>query len=251
MRFIFNPTLIALIAILLALEISLRSLGIPNYLLPLPSEVATALIEFHRDLLIALKDTTLHVVVGLSFSVIGGLLTAMIISLSQWLRGAILPVALFFQMVPIIAIAPMLVIWFGYGAPSAMASSAIVSFFPVLASTLQGLDSAPPAMIELFRLYGASRFQLYLKLKFPNALPSIFNGIRISLGLAVVGSLVGEFIGGSGLGSLVDSARTQQRTDLVFAAVIASSFLGWALNFIWDQMRVGALKKWFFAIKNP
>lgn len=237
---------IALLTLLLLTELILRWMAIPAFLLPLPSQVFQALLDNAGDLVAATQETLSHAAQGLALSFLVGLTMALFISLSKWLRGAILPVALFFQMVPIIAIAPMLVIWFGYGGPSVVAAAAIVSFFPILASSLQGLDSAPLAMQELLSLYGASKWEIYLKLKIPKALPFIFNGVKISLGLAVVGTLVGEFIGGGGLGSLIDSARTQQRADLVFAAVLSSSLIGWIMNEIWDKARTSLLKKWFY-----
>ena len=139
----------------------------------------------------------------------------------------------------------MLVIWFGFGGPAVIAAATIVSFFPILASTLQGLESTPIAAIELFKLYQATKFELYLKLKIPYAIPWIYNGLRIAMGLAVVGALVGEFIGGGGLGSFIDSARTQQRTDLVFAAVLGSCGIGWILTNILDFSKSLFLHRWF------
>ena len=135
---------------------------------------------------------------------------------------------------PIIAIAPLLVIWFGYGMRTVIASAFIVSIFPVIANTLNGILSTDPALRDLFRLYGASPAVTLWKLRFPAALPQILTGLRIAGGLAVIGAIVGEFIGGQGLGSVVDVARTQQRTDKVFAAVLLASVLGLAL-FGFDQ----------------
>ena len=107
-----------------------------------------------------------------------------------------------------------------------VASAFIVSIFPVIANTLDGILSTDPALRDLFRLYGASRSATLWKLRFPAALPQILTGLRIAGGLAVIGAIVGEFIGGQGLGSVVDVARTQQRTDKVFAAVLLASALG-------------------------
>jgi len=237
-------TLIMTLLLIAAVEMTLRLFTIPEYLFPLPSLTFITLWISRADLLAALSETSTHALVGLSLSTIGGVLLALIISLSRWLRAGILPVALFFQTVPIIAIAPMLVIWFGFGAPTVIASSCIVSFFPILASSLKGLESTPKSALELFQLYRANSFETYCKLKLPFAIPWILNGLRISLGLSIVGALVGEFIAGGGLGSLIDSARTQQRTDLVFAAVFASCFLGWALTASFDYIQNQLLKKW-------
>ena len=142
----------------------------------------------------------------------------------------------FFQTVPIIAIAPLLVIWFGYGQPTVNASAFIVSLFPILANTLTGLQETDPQLKELFRLYKPSRWQLVFKLQIPSAIPYIITGIKISAGLAVVGAIVGEFIAGGGLGSLIDAARTQQRVDLVFSGVFMSSALALSLVYTINLM---------------
>jgi len=156
----------------------------------------------------------------------GGMGNSVALSSSDLARRAFYPYAVFFQTVPIISIAPLLVIWFGFGRPTVVASAAIVSVFPIIASTLLGLKSTEPALVDLFKLYSATGRQTLWMLKIPFALPQIFSGLRIASGLAVVGAIVGEFIGGGGLGSVVDSARTQQRIDRVFAAVLISSLLG-------------------------
>ncbi|NDG83786.1 MAG: ABC transporter permease subunit, partial [Proteobacteria bacterium] len=145
---------------------------------------------------------------------------------SRTVKAMFYPYAIFFQTVPIIAIAPVLVIWLGYGMPTVVASAFIVSVFPVIANSVTGLLSTEPALLDFFRLIGASPSQTLLRLRFPAALPQIFAGFEIASGLAVIGSIVGEFISGSGLGGLVDVARNQQRVDRVFAAVLLASVLG-------------------------
>lgn len=239
-----RPTLIMTLVLISSIEIILRFFTVPDYLFPLPSQTFLTLWESRQDLMSALIETSSNALIGLILSTLGGVCLALVISLSPWLRAGILPVALFFQTVPIIAIAPMLVIWFGFGAPTVIASSCIVSFFPILASSLKGLESTPKSALELFQLYRANSFETYIKLKLPFAVPWILNGLRISLGLAIVGALVGEFIAGGGLGSLIDSARTQQRADLVFAAVFASCILGWALTATFDFCQNSLFKKW-------
>ena len=151
---------------------------------------------------------------------------------------------MFFQTVPIIAIAPLLVIWFGYGTRTVVASAFVVSIFPVIANTLSGILSTEPALRDLFRLYGASTLVTLLKLRFPAALPQILTGLRVASGLAVIGAIVGEFIGGQGLGSVVDVARTQQRVDKVFAAVLLASVLGLALFGLINLVSYVTLRRW-------
>jgi NitT/TauT family transport system permease protein len=209
---------------------------IPAYLLPAPSEVIDSLIDDRAELALAAWATLSSALTGLLLSFAAGTFFAIALSSSDLARRAFYPYAVFFQTVPIISIAPLLVIWFGFGQPTVIASAAIVSVFPIIASTLLGLKSTEPALLDLFKLYAASNRQTLWMLKIPFALPQIFSGLRIASGLAVVGAIVGEFIGGGGLGSVVDAARTQQRVDRVFAAVLISALLGvvlvGAVNFI-------------------
>ena len=230
------PPLLPLVLSLGAAEIAVRMAWVPSYLIPAPSEVLQSLLEDRSELALAGWATLSSAVAGLLLSFVAGTMFAIALSSSDLARRAFYPYAVFFQTVPIISIAPLLVIWFGFGQPTVIASAAIVSIFPIIASTLLGLKSTEPALLDLFKLYTASNRQLLWMLKIPFALPQIFSGLRIASGLAVVGAIVGEFIGGGGLGSVVDAARTQQRIDRVFAAVLISSLLGLvlvgAVNFV-------------------
>lgn len=147
------------------------------------------------------------------------------------MRRAFYPYAVFFQTVPIIAIAPLLVIWFGYGLKTIIAVSFIVSVFPIIANTLSGLLSTDPSLRDLFRLHGAGTLTTLVKLRIPGALPSFLTGLRIASGLAVIGAIVGEFVAddyrqGGGIGTVVMVAIKELRTDKVFAAVLMASLLG-------------------------
>jgi NitT/TauT family transport system permease protein len=125
-----------------------------------------------------------------------------------------------------------------------IASAFLVSIFPVIANTLTGIVSTDPALRDLFKLYGASTWATLFKLRFPAALPEILTGLRVAAGLAVIGAIVGEFIGGQGLGSVVDVARTQQRVDKVFAAVLLASLLGLALFGLINLVSYVSLRRW-------
>src|SRR5436190_1109330 len=142
------------------------------------------------------------------------------------------------------ALVPLLLIWFGYGMRTVIASAFLVSIFPVIANTLTGILSTDPALRDLFRLYGASGRATLFKLRFPAALPQILTGLRVAAGLAVIGAIVGEFIGGEGLGSIVDVARTQQRVDKVFAAVLLASVLGLGLFGLINMISALTLRHW-------
>ena len=220
------PPLLPLLVSMGVFELAVRSGWLPSYLIPAPSEVIRSLIDDRVELAAAAWATLSSALAGLLLSFTTGTVFAIVLSASDLARRAFYPYAVFFQTVPIISIAPLLVIWFGFGQPTVIASAAIVSVFPIIASTLLGLKSTEPALVDLFTLYSASARQMLVMLKIPFALPQIFSGLRIASGLAVVGAIVGEFIGGGGLGSVVDSARTQQRIDRVFAAVLISALLG-------------------------
>jgi NitT/TauT family transport system permease protein len=214
-----------------AAEVLVRVMNVPRYLVPAPTAVLATLFDPRDgpDLWGALLQTTGGSLLGFGLSVLAGLLVAVVLSSAGWVQRAFYPYAVFFQTVPIIAIAPLLVIWFGFGLPTVVAAAFIVSVFPMIANTLSGLLSTDPALRDLFRLYGAGPVATLLKLRLPSALPNILTGLRVAGGLAVIGAIVGEFITGAGLGGVIDVARTQQRTDKVFAGLLLASVLGLAL----------------------
>jgi NitT/TauT family transport system permease protein len=230
-----------------AAEIGVRLTGVSPLLLPAPSAVARAAWQESATLLPALLATTASVLVGLALSASVGIVAAVVLSASRWVERAFYPYAIFFQIVPIVAIAPLLVIWFGYGPRAVVAASFIVSVFPVIANGLAGLLSVDPALRALFRLYRAGPLDTLLKLRLPWALPFLFAGLRIAAGLAVIGAIVGEFVGGGGLGVVVLSAMRQQRTDLVFAAVLYASLLGLLLFAGVNLASHLALRRWHAA----
>jgi NitT/TauT family transport system permease protein len=220
------PPLVPLTVAIAVLEILTRTGVIPEYLAPPPSQVLAALTTESLDIWLAMFETGWGAFLGLALSLIIGVALGILFSSSQMIQRVFYPYAVFFQTVPIISIAPLLVIWFGYGTPTVVASAFIVSVFPVIANTLIGMKSTDAALLDLFTLYGASGPAKLFKLKLPSSLPNILTGARIAGGLAVIGAIVGEFIGGGGLGGIVDAARTQQRLDRVFAAVLLASLLG-------------------------
>jgi NitT/TauT family transport system permease protein len=229
---------------MLLLELLVRQNIIQAFILPAPSEVLSSLITDSKELFEAGLLTAINAAFGLLLSFVLGSAIAIVLSLSRWLRDAIYPFAVFFQTVPVIALAPVLVIWFGFGSPTVIASAFIVSVFPVIASVLLGIESTDPMLVDLFRIYQATRFQILFKLRLRAALPQIFSGLRIASGLAVIGAVVGEFVAGSGLGSVVDSARTQQRIDKVFAAIVISSFIGLIFVTFINFLSRRTLKDW-------
>ena len=235
---------IPFLVVTIAVEWLVRAGWIKAFLVPPPSAVFETVLRDWRELFLALAKTSTGAIVGFALSAFAGVAIAVFLSSSRAIQEAFYPYAVFFQTVPIIAIAPLLVIWFGYGLRTVVASAFIVSIFPVIANTLNGILSTDPALRDLFRLYGASPAVTLWKLRFPAALPQILTGLRIAGGLAVIGAIVGEFIGGQGLGSVIDVARTQQRTDKVFAAVLLASVLGLALFGLINIVSRLVLRRW-------
>ncbi|MDY7226779.1 ABC transporter permease [Hyalangium rubrum] len=243
------PPLVALVLLLALWEGSVRVLEVPAWLLPPPSAIGVAGAKEASSILGAAVTTGRSALVGFGLSVGVGVLVAILLASSRMLERALYPYTLFLQTVPIVAIAPLLVLWFGPGPRAVAVSSFIVSVFPVIANTLTGLRSVEPALRDMFRLYGARRLATLWKLELPASLPHLVTGLRIASGLSVIGAIVGEFVAGfsegaAGLGILVMSAYRQLRTDLLFAAVLAASGLGLVLFGAVSLTGARLLRRW-------
>jgi NitT/TauT family transport system permease protein len=245
------PPALTFVATTALAELAIRAAGVSPLLLPTPSAVARAALQHAGTLWPALATTAQAVLAGLALSTAVGLVVAVALASSRLVERAFYPYAIFFQIVPIVAIAPLLVIWFGYGLRAVIAAAFIVSVFPVIANTLAGLQSVDPALRDLFRLYRASPAAKLVKLSLPWALPNILTGLRIAAGLAVIGAIVGEFVGGGGLGVVVLEAMRQQRTDLVFAAVLHAAALGLVLFAAVNAISFLALRRWHAQEEAP
>jgi NitT/TauT family transport system permease protein len=239
-----GPPLAVLVIGIVGLELGVRVFHVREFLLPPPSKVLRTIFEEGGELWPAAGRTALAAGVGFAASTVFGVAAAVALSSARWVQRAFYPYAVFFQTVPIVAIAPLLVVWIGYGPETVAVSAFIVSAFPVVANTLAGLLSTEPALRDLFRLYGASRTATMLKLRLPFALPAILTGLRVAAGLAVIGAIVGEFIAGGGLGGVISVSLTQQRVDKVFAGVLLASALGLALFLVVNGISRVALRNW-------
>jgi NitT/TauT family transport system permease protein len=233
-RSLFLPPLVTFVAIVALWEIAVRALDVPKFLVPPPSAVAMALVTDAPTLVSSMTTTAEGALAGFALSATLGVAAGLVLSLSRTIERGLYPYALFLQTVPIVAVAPLLVLWFGPGLRAVSVSAFIVSVFPVVANTLSGMRGVDPRLRDLFRLYGAKRSDSLFKLELPFALPSIATGLRIASGLSVIGAIVGEFVAGfsegsAGLGITVLAAYRQLRTDLLFAAVMLASLLGLGL----------------------
>jgi NitT/TauT family transport system permease protein len=205
--------------------------------------------ENARDLLIASLVTLKEAASGYLLASVVGVALAAVLSQSRLLERSIYPYAVLLQTVPVVAIAPLIVLWFGYNELSVVVISFIMALFPIVNNTLLGLRSTPRVLVELFTLHNGSRVTAFWKLRLPNALPSIFAGLRISAGLSVIGAIVGEFIIGSGnaqggLGVQIVFAQGRMYTALLFAEVIAATLLGFLFFLGVSSLGHKFLKHW-------
>jgi NitT/TauT family transport system permease protein len=237
------PPMVPAVVVTLTTELAVRRGWVESFLIPAPSQVIESLTRDWPELWGATLNTADASLVGFAMSIVIGSVIAIAMSSAPWVQRAFYPYAVFFQTVPIIAIAPLLVIWFGWNR-TVVASAFIVSIFPIIANTLTGLLSTDPALRDLFQLYDAKRLATLFKLRLPFALPHIMTGLRIAAGLAVIGAIVGEFITGAGIGGSIMVSRQQNRVDKVFAGLLLASLLGIALFMVINLISRLALRHW-------
>jgi NitT/TauT family transport system permease protein len=243
---------VVVLACLLALwQVAVVELAIPKYILPGPWIVAKAVVERFPELVRSLLLTTEAAALGLGGSVVVGVAVALVFAQWRGLRQLLFPYTILLQTVPIVAIAPLVIMWAGTGVYSVALIAFIICLAPIIANTTQGLISVEENLIHLFLMHKATRMQVLFKLRLPNAMPNLFVGIRISAGIAVVGAIVGELFAGSsrvgqgGLGYAITYASAQLETDYLFALVLAATVLGFAFFFI------GMFLEWYFLHNWP
>lgn len=203
---------------------------VPNYLVPTPGQVWTTTVEQWPFLLRNTTVTLYETVVGFLLAALLGLGTAILIAYSRTMERAIYPIVLFAQVIPKIAIAPLLVVWFGVGFAPKVILAVLIAFFPVVISGVAGLRSTDPELIDLAATMGAGPWRTFRKIRFPNALPHLMSGLKVAVTLAVVGAVVGEFVGADeGLGYVLLLANGNLDAALLFADLFLMSLIGIAL----------------------
>ena len=220
-----------------------------GYLVPSPQEVVAAVVENAGVLAAATLVTLKEATAGFALAIFGGVALAALLSQSRLLERSLYPYAVLLQTVPVVAVAPLIVLWFGYNELSVVIISLIMAVFPIVNNTLLGLRSTPGNLRELFALHNTSRLTVFWKLQLPSALPHIIAGLRISAGLSVIGAIVGEFIIGSGnaqggLGVQIVFAQGRMYTALLFAEVIGATLLGFVFFSIVSTVGHALLKNW-------
>jgi ABC-type nitrate/sulfonate/bicarbonate transport system permease component len=204
--------------------------AVEDYLLPAPSEVAQALVDDRHLLLSDTWVTAQEVLLGFGIAVAVGIALAIVLHLSPALRGAVYPLVVASQAVPVIVIAPILVIWFGFGITPKLIVIALICFFPIVVNTLDGLRSVDEAQVRMMRTLDASRADVFRHLELPASLPYLFSGARIAVAVAVIGAIFAELVGSdAGLGHLIQVGTAELLTARVFAAVLILSAMAIAL----------------------
>jgi NitT/TauT family transport system permease protein len=226
------------------------ALHLPSFILPTPREIAAAAFRERATLAHGALVTASGAVLGFLLAAVGALALALVISLSPLIRLSVLPYILMLQMMPIVVKAPVIILWFGPGLPSTVAIAFLISFFPIVVSTTQGLISTDRNMVDLFRIGARHRWQEILWLRLPFALPYFLTGLRIAGSLAPMAAIAGEFFSGNsaggtgGLGFLVVEYNSQMQISELFAAGFTACALGLIFYAIIAGLNWWLLRNW-------
>lgn len=223
----YSRTILVLIILLLLWEGAVHLFNVPFYILPPPTRVLFVFFTKLPLLLSHAATTILEIGLGIFLGAGGGIGLALLIFYSPALEQGIYPLIIASQMIPIFAIAPLLVVWFGYGLWSKAVVATLIVFFPIVVNTVDGLRSVNEETIDLLRSLRASEWQIFRMVRLPASLPFLFSGLKIGVTLSVVGATIGEWIGAKkGLGYLMIQSNALLRIDLVFASIMTLSLLG-------------------------
>lgn len=226
----FGPPVVLIGALLVGWEVYSRASGLSQFVLPSPSSVVGSLWE-SRDLAFRhTVPTIVETVAGLAVSIAFAVAAAIAMDRVEIVRRAVEPLLVASQTIPIVAVAPLIVVWFGFGLVPKILVVVLVTFFPITVALLAGFASAEASATDLMRSYGASPWQTFRKLRWPSGLPGLFTGLRISATYAVVAAVFAEYVGATdGLGIWMQLSQKSFRTDLVFAAILLTAILSIAL----------------------
>lgn len=252
-RWITSPALRPLwllVLLVLGWDLGIRVFDIKPYLIPNPWSVAQQLVVEWPMLWRETLPTLYATLGGFAASAVVGVAIAMWISYSRLVESFVYPLLVFSQSIPKVAIAPLFVVWFGFGILPKIIVAFLLGFFPVVVATVQGFKSVEPDVIDLARSMGANPWKVFIKFRLPTALPSIFSGLKVSVTLAVVGAVVGEFVGSnSGIGYVLQKANGTFDLPLMFAGLVILSMVG-VLLFLAIEVIERALMPWHQSQRN-
>jgi len=221
------------VALVVGWEFGVKLGNVPAYLLPPPTAVFASLVNDWKVIYLNTFPTLIAILGGFALSVVIGIPLATVIVFSRLAERMLYPPMIASQAIPKVAIAPLFIVWMGFGVMPKVWIAFLIAFFPVVIDTVVGLRSVQPEMLQLGRSMGGGTLRVFLKLRLPNALPNIFAGLKVAIALAVVGAITGEFVGSqSGLGYLLTSASGQMDTALVFAVLVVISVIATLLFMI-------------------
>lgn len=213
-------SLCAILAVLVTWQVIIWSSGVPRFILPTPRSVLLVFIENWQLIGEHALITLTEVVFGLLIGVILGMITALLLEISQQARMFLKPLLIFSQAIPVFALAPILTLWIGYGILSKITMAVLIIFFPVTSAFYDGLSQTPKGFVDLAQVMSARKARILLLIKLPSAIPSLLSGIRLAAVYAPIGATIGEWVGSSqGLGYLMLLANGRVKTDLMFAAL--------------------------------
>ncbi|NLY53139.1 MAG: ABC transporter permease [Firmicutes bacterium] len=217
-----GPPLAAILVLLVVWEIAVTIYQIEPWLLPAPTAILREAIQSHSRLWVHTRATLEIAIFGfLLGAVVGGALSVLLHAVFPPLRQALYPLIILSQNIPIIALAPLLVVWFGFGMLPKVLVIALMCFFPILVAALQGLDYPDPAMLDYLRVIGASRSQIFFMLELPNSLPHLFSGLKVSATYSMMGAVISEWLGAQqGLGIYMRLSAASFRTDRIFVCIV-------------------------------
>lgn len=242
--------LLLIAGLLAGWEIACRALSVPSYFLPPPSEIAQALAQGWAGLLRAAWSTLSMALLALITASLCAQALALAVALSPMLERAVRPLAVVLQVTPVVAIAPLVVIWSGLEHPARaiVALAAVVAFFPIFSGAVTGLKAVDPDLDRLFALYGANRWQRLARLRLPSAAPFLLEGHKVAAGLAVIGAVVAEFVAGAGgaqgLAWRILEAGNRLQTARMFAALVVLGLLGAGLHAVLEALERAGLRWW-------
>ncbi len=240
---------VTLMGLVVMWELSTVVLAIPAYILPTPTDIGVRLFQETSMLWGHTWTTLTEVLLGFGLSLAIGIPIAITIVYSKYLANSIYPIIIGIQCLPMVSIAPILVIWFGYGLITKVILACLISFFPVVINAVNGFNALDKEMHDLGRSLGISERKIFFYFRLPNALPHLFAGFKVGITLAVVGAIVGEFVASErGLGYLQLTANARLDTELVFVTIVVLAILGISL-FLVVHLLERILMPWYHANK--
>jgi NitT/TauT family transport system permease protein len=223
----YGPAILTLASLIVAWEILCRTLNVPKWLLPTPSQIAVETWDMRAVLPIHFRATLLAILGGFFIAIAVSVPIAIMVVYSPFLRRVIYPILLMLQSVPKVALAPLLLLWIGYGMQSNMIVAATVAFFPIVINTATGLESVSAELLELTRSFDASAWRVFWRVRLPWAMPYVFSSFKVAITLAVIGAVVAEFVGADkGLGYLIISSAGAMKTSVMFGVLVILSLTG-------------------------